>query len=60
MPPILILIVMILGFLLILLAGLGLPPATEPPKRYHFGWLGLAFVVLAWLLANGQTLTRGT
>lgn len=54
------LIFVILGMLLILLAGIGVPnPMTNPPvARYHLGWLGLCSVVLGWLLANGTALMR--
>ena len=58
MPSIVILIVMVLGLVLIGLAGFGVPP-PDPPRRHNFGWIGLALCVLAWLLANGGALLHG-
>lgn len=40
---------MVLAFVMFMLAALGLPPTAG---RYHLGWLGLAFFVIAlWVRA---------
>jgi len=47
------LILWVLGFVLVLLAGMGLPwgpPGT--PRPWSLGWLGVACVILAVILAQ--------
>jgi hypothetical protein len=55
------LILMILGMLLMLIAGIWHPvyPSPSPSFRVHPGWLGAFFVVLGWILANGSVLMKG-
>lgn len=43
------LVLLILAFICLLLASLGISTA-QPPSRVHLGWLGLAFWVLSLIV----------
>jgi hypothetical protein len=48
--PFVVLILLVLGFVMVLLAGLGVVP--NPPRPWNIGWLGLASVILAEILSR--------
>ena len=51
--PILNVFLMVLGCVLLLLAGFNVPSSTAPnPPRVSFGWLGMFFWALAVVLGN--------
>ncbi len=57
--PMLTLILMVLGFVLFLLSGLGIPgPSPDRPSRFNMLAFGLACWILAELLKNGPGLLR--
>jgi hypothetical protein len=46
---------MVLGCVLLLLAGFNIPSSTAPnPPRVNFGWLGMFFWAVAVVLATAK------
>ena len=51
----LVFVLVIIAIVLFALAAAGRPVVAEGRRPWHLGWLGLALVALAWLLASTWT-----
>jgi hypothetical protein len=50
-------LLLVFGFVLVFLAGAGVP---NPPSRWSFGWLGLACVIMVLIIDSASGLHMGS